>query len=107
MILFVIIFNITEIVVAVVVAVQFLIKLFTGKVNAQLQALGQSLGAYFSEIVCFLTFHSEDMPYPFAHFPAGAPGATAAAAPPAKTKRPRRAKGKAEDEGAAKPEAGD
>jgi len=105
MILFGIVFNVTEVVAGVVVLVQFLSKLFTGKVNARLQAFGHSLGAYFHEIICFLTFHTEDMPYPFAHWPSGAPAATAAAAPPATTKRPRRAKGK--DEGAAGAKAGD
>ncbi len=101
MILFVIIFNVAEIVVTMVVVLQFLSKLFTGRVNARLQGLGQSLGSYLSQIVCFLTFQTEDMPYPFAHWPSGAPGA-AAATPPAKTRRPRRAK--SEDE--AKPESG-
>ncbi len=101
MVLFVIIFNVTEIVVTVVVVLQFLSKLFTGGVNARLQGFGQSLGSYLSEIVCFLTFQTEDMPYPFAHWPSGAPAA-AAVAPPAKTKRPRRAKSGDQ----AKPESG-
>ncbi|MCZ6524648.1 MAG: DUF4389 domain-containing protein, partial [Alphaproteobacteria bacterium] len=75
MILFAIIIYVTGIVTTVVVVLQFLSKLFTGGVNARLQGFGQSLGSYLSEIVCFLTFHTEDMPYPFAHWPSGAPGA--------------------------------
>ncbi len=105
MILFAIIIYVTGIVTTVVVVLQFLSKLFTGGVNAQLQGFGQSLGSYLSEIVCFLTFQTEDMPYPFAHWPSGAPGApgaSGAVAPPAKTRRRRRAKSGDE----AKPETG-
>ena len=66
MILFAVIFNIVEFVIAVVAVVQFLSKLFTGKVNQQLQALGQGVGAYVNEIIQFLTYHTDDKPYPFA-----------------------------------------
>lgn len=69
MILFVVFFNVAELVAGVVVAVQFLSKLFTGKTNEQLGSFGKSLGIYLSEIVWFLTFHSEDMPYPCRPWP--------------------------------------
>ncbi|MGY9003296.1 MAG: DUF4389 domain-containing protein [Rhodospirillales bacterium] len=48
-----------------VAAVQFLIKLLTGSVNDQLSLFGASLGAYTKEIISFLTFHSEERPFPF------------------------------------------
>ncbi len=91
MILFAVIFNIVEFVIAVVAVVQFLFRLFTGKVNQQLQALGQSVGAYVNEITVFLTYHTDDKPYPFAPWPKGAPGAKKAA----RAKPQRTPKGKA------------
>ncbi len=81
MILFVVVFNIVEVVAGVVVVVQFLSKLISGRVNEQLRGLGQKLGAYLYEIVAFLTFHTDDMPYPFSPWPDWAPGPSGAAAP--------------------------
>ncbi len=91
MILFAVIFNIVELVIAVVAVVQFLATLFTGKVNQQLQALGQGVGAYVNEVTQFLTYHTDDKPYPFAPWPKGAPGARKAA----RAKPQRTPKGKA------------
>lgn len=72
MVLFVVIFNIAEFVITVVVVVQFLFKLFTGRVNGNLSALGHNLASYFFEIIAYLTFHTDDMPYPFGPWPTGA-----------------------------------
>jgi hypothetical protein len=87
-ILFAIIFNIAEFVVVVIFAIQFLSKLFTGRVNEQLQGLGQNVGAYVYEIILFFTFHSDDMPYPFSPWPSAAPSAK----PAAKSRAPRKRK---------------
>lgn len=48
-----------------VVVVGFLWVLITGEINRQLQQVGQSLAAYIYEIVRYLTFNSEDKPFPF------------------------------------------
>lgn len=69
MILFVVFLHVAELVAGVVMAVQFLSKLFTGKTNEPLGSFGRSLGIYLSEVVWFLTFHSEDMPYPCRPWP--------------------------------------
>jgi len=74
MILFVVIINIAEAVVFLVAAVQFLFKLLTGKTNAQMRNLGGSLGAYVREIIVFLTYHGDDMPYPFSPWPKASAG---------------------------------
>jgi hypothetical protein len=71
MILFVVAFNVGELVAGVVVIVQFLFKLFTGQVNAQLLGFGHALAIYFRQTVAFLTYDSEDMPFPFAPWPDG------------------------------------
>ena len=89
MVLFAVIFNIAEFVIVVVVVVQFVFKLFTGNANETLSALGQSVAKYVYEMIAYLTFHTDDMPYPFGPWPTGAPGKTKRA--PRKT----RASGKA------------
>ncbi len=91
MILFAVIFYIVALVTALVAVVQFLSRLFTGKVKQQLQALGQGIGVYLNEITVFLTYHTDDKPYPFAPWPKGTPGARKAA----RAKPPRTPKGKA------------
>ena len=73
MILFAVIFSVAEIVTWVVVAVQFLFRLFTGEVNEPLRDFGYRLAVYFHEVVAFLTYHTERKPYPFAPWPAAAP----------------------------------
>ncbi len=84
MLLFAVVFNIAEIVIGAVVVIQFLFKLFTGEVVPKLRHLGQGLGAYVGEIIRFLTYDTEDMPYPFAPWPAGAAEKPRQKAPPAK-----------------------
>ena len=74
MILFVVFFNVAELVAGVVVVVQFLSKLVTGKANEHLSVFGQSLGIYLCEVMWFLTFHSDDMPYPCRPWPSKAGG---------------------------------
>ena len=74
MILFIVFFYVALMVAGVVVVAQFLSKLLMGKANEQLSSFGHSLGIYLSEVVWFLTFHSEDMPYPCRPWPSKAGG---------------------------------
>ncbi len=79
-------FNIAELVVGAVVVFQFLSKLLTGKANEHLKAFGAEVGLYLSCIVRFLTFETEDKPFPYApwaEMPTGSGDTTA----PAKAKR--------------------
>ena len=59
-------------------------------------ALGQGLGAYIYEIIVFLTYHADDKPFPFGHWPEGAPAAASTAstpaAKPARSRRGRKSK---------------
>ena len=71
MILFGIAFQVSEVVVFAVVVVQFLFKLLGGEPNARLAAFGRDLGIYFQQVISFLTFDSEDMPFPLAPWPDG------------------------------------
>ena len=73
MLLFTVFYGVAEIVIAVVVLFQLLSVLFTGDANWRLLALGQNLSTYVYQIMLFLTFNSDDHPYPFADWPKGAP----------------------------------
>ena len=59
-------FNIAELIVGAVMVFQFLSKLLTGKANEQLKTFGAEVGIYLSSIVRFLTFETEDKPFPYA-----------------------------------------
>lgn len=47
-----------------VVVLGFLWVLFTGETNRQIQQVGQSLASYIYEIVRYLTFNTEERPFP-------------------------------------------
>ena len=69
MLLFCVFYSIAEVVLFAVVIFQFLLKLFTGETNLRLLKLGQSLATYIYQIIQFLTFNSDYLPYPFAEWP--------------------------------------
>ena len=74
MVVFVAIYGITRIVFGAVVVFQFLWVLFTAETNKQLTVLGQSLATYTYQIMRYLSFNSEDKPFPFkAEWPTGTP----------------------------------
>lgn len=49
----------------VVIALGFLMVLFTGEVNRELRGIGQSIASYVYENVRYMTFNSDDRPFPF------------------------------------------
>ncbi len=74
MAVFVVIYMITRIVFGAVVVFQFLWVLFTAESNKQLTGLGQSLATYTYQIMRYLSFNSEDKPFPFnTEWPTGSP----------------------------------
>ena len=73
MVLFGIIFNLAEFLLLVVAVVQFVCKVITGKVLTQGTVFGQKLATYVYEIMLFLTFRTDEMPWPFAPWPDGVP----------------------------------
>ena len=62
-------FNVAEIVIFAVVVFQFLASLFTGKPNDQLRRFGRNLACYLQQITIYLTFSTEEKPFPFAPWP--------------------------------------
>jgi hypothetical protein len=83
MLLYGLIFNILQVIIMLTVIVQFISKLLTGKTYGQLGRFGDSVGAYVHEIISFLTFASETMPFPFGPWPPGQRVSTADPASPA------------------------
>ncbi len=74
MILFIALWSISRVVVFAVVVLQFFWVLISGETNARLAGFGQSLATYTYQIVVYLTFNSEEQPFPFADWPSGPPG---------------------------------
>ncbi len=70
MLLFAFIYGVAELVVVTLVIIQFLIRLLTGDTNDRLLAFGRGLSRYIYQILLFLTFNTEEKPFPFAEWPA-------------------------------------
>ena len=70
MLLFFVLYHVVEVVLGAVVLLQFLFTLVTGETNARLLQFGQSLSRYVYQILHFLTFNREEMPFPFNDWPA-------------------------------------
>ncbi len=73
MVLFVIIYSVSEFVIYAVVIFQFFAVLITGRSNERLLVFGQSLSTFVYQIMRFLTFNSEQHPFPIGPWPAGTP----------------------------------
>ena len=56
--------GVTGVVGSLVVVLGFVWLLFTGEVNRQLQQVGQSIAAYVYELICYLTFNTDEKPFP-------------------------------------------
>jgi len=99
--LFVVIYNIAEIVIYGVVVLQFLFTLFTGTRNAQLLSLGKNLSTFVYQVFNYLTYNTDEKPYPFAPWPGEE------TAPKATAKKKKKAAKKLEKGGDQKDETGD
>lgn len=71
--IFAVIFSITEVILAAVVVFQFLATLFTGETNTRLREFGMSLAAFLYQVVSFVTFNSDEKPFPFGPWPESIP----------------------------------
>lgn len=67
-------YGVSRIVVGAVIIMQFFWVLFTGGVNSSLDSFGQSLATYTYQIIRYLTFVSDERPFPFdTDWPQGPP----------------------------------
>ena len=67
--IFWVVFYLSQFVVAAVVIAQCAFTLINGTPNAQLLNFGDSLSRYVQEILRFVTFNSDQRPFPFSDFP--------------------------------------
>ena len=58
-----------RLVISIIVVVQFALVLVTGSDNENLRNLGQGLGKWIYQAFMFLTFNSEEKPFPFDEWP--------------------------------------
>jgi hypothetical protein len=68
--LFMLVYSAVQTVVTAVVVLQFAWSLIDGKPNARLTALGRSIGDYAREIIAYVTYASNDKPFPVGPWPA-------------------------------------
>ena len=73
MLLFMALYQIAAVVVSAVAVLQFAWKLLAGAPNPRLLRFGEDLGRYFYQIMRFLTFNTEEKPFPFADWPSAPP----------------------------------
>jgi len=69
MLLFGFLLSVAKFLIFTVVVLQFLSVLVTDAPNDQLLKLGRSLSVYVSQIILFLTFNSEEHPFPLSDWP--------------------------------------
>ena len=65
MIIFYALISVAAMVATAVVALGFLWVLFTGEPNPRLKSTGQSLAIYLAQVMRYLTFNTNEKPFPF------------------------------------------
>ncbi len=73
MLLFTVAYGIAELLLFVTAVFQFLYLLVTGKTVERLLIFGENLSRYFYQIIRYLTFNTEERPFPFSDWPGAAP----------------------------------
>ena len=71
MILMAMVFQISATLLALGAIIQFVLALLSETPNARLIVFGQSLGLYLSQIASFVSFATEEVPFPFSAWPSG------------------------------------
>jgi hypothetical protein len=71
MLLFTVVYSVTELVLGLVVVFQFIHVLVTRETNDRLLDFSSDLSVFIYQILQFLTFNSEAKPYPFSAWPDG------------------------------------
>jgi hypothetical protein len=70
MLLMALAYQVSGTVLCIVTIIQFLIMLMKDTPNARLVSFGRGMGRYLQQIVNFLTFATEELPFPFNDWPA-------------------------------------
>jgi len=69
MLVFAAVLQLASLIMWVLVGAQFLFSLITGQDNSHLRQFGSSLSRYIFDVLRFLTYSSEEKPFPFADWP--------------------------------------
>jgi hypothetical protein len=69
MLLMALAFHVCETVLGIVTLIQFVITLLNDTPNVRLVSFGRSMGNYLRQITNFLTFATEETPFPFSEWP--------------------------------------
>lgn len=69
MLMFMFLLGVAKFVIFAVIVFQFLTVLFTAETNENLVRFGQSLSIYQYQIMIFLTYNSEEHPFPLGDWP--------------------------------------
>lgn len=72
-IFFIFVYGFSKFLIFAVMLFQLVTLVITGKTNEQLLRFSQNLSTYIYQITIFLTFVSEQQPFPFSAWPNGAP----------------------------------
>ncbi|MDH5785810.1 MAG: DUF4389 domain-containing protein [Chromatiales bacterium] len=73
MLLFVLLYSVAEFVMVAVVLVQFGYRAINDASHPRLLSLGASISRYIYQVLRYLSFNTEIMPYPFSEWPEGEP----------------------------------
>ena len=68
-VLFIVFYNIAEIVLMAIVIFQFGHKVITGAVNDKVLAMSKGLSRYIYDVFRYITYESEEKPFPFSDWP--------------------------------------
>ena len=69
MLLFVLFYGLAETIILLIAVFQFFHVLITETTNKQLLNFGASVAKYIFQIMEYLTYHSQEKPFPFAEWP--------------------------------------
>lgn len=69
MLLFIIVWQVAEVVLGVIVLVQLVYRLFYGAPSLSMMSFGDSLSQFLAQIGRFGTFNTDQKPWPFADWP--------------------------------------
>lgn len=71
MLLMILAYQVSVTLLFILAVIQFLIVLVNDAPNTRLMSFGRSVGSYLKQVVQFLTFATEEVPFPFSDWPAG------------------------------------
>jgi len=69
MVLFSVAAKLVEVLVIAILLIQAVLMIITGKTNRNLEQFGKALAVYAGQTIQFLTYSTEDMPYPIGKWP--------------------------------------